>query len=176
MDSKTLQALGVVLNQNILDTYKQSKRNELFEREANMNMHTSAYINAAKYELKYYSSNRGYRGDIMLFPGYEPEDSDVEDDDSPGVTVPPWFDYTKVELDIFIQYFTNRGYCVISGYRDPLPGQKERGEVVELVISPHPMETPYGNCFNKEGKIIDQRFEDSNKYYPVQNTLPLILD
>jgi len=34
-----------------------------------------------------------------------------EDDDSPGVTVPPWFDYTKVELDLFIQYFTNRGYC-----------------------------------------------------------------
>ena len=40
MDSKTLQALGIVLNKNILDTYLQSKHNqrmEQLERESKMN-------------------------------------------------------------------------------------------------------------------------------------------
>ena len=123
MDSKTLQALGIVLNKNILDTYLQCKHNqriEQLERESKMNIHTSALINLTKYLLirkpfsDYYNDGSIYSY-ITLWKeltyerwGHEEEVLDRYHD------VPYWFHQSEIEPHIYIKYFTSRGYCVIT--------------------------------------------------------------
>jgi len=177
MDSKTLQALGVVLNQNILDIYKQSKRNEQLEREANMNMHTSALINATKYSLTHRPDNeRCAKVYVLGLLDSLHEDSYPDPEE---FIVPYWFDRDEVEDDIFTSYFTSRGYCVMKTFTAGWPyGTRYPPDHTGMLLLCYYEVCPlsavlegvtFRNDVDKEtGKLIDQG--DRRHYFHAKDT------
>ena len=157
MSSRAIQALGVVLNQTISNAY-------LVQHENEMNIHTSALISAAR---------RGLAADdtVHLFIH-----SLHERDIMLGLLVPEWFDEQLVEDDIFVNYFTSRGFCVFKHFVGPGPGglqmpdRQAENWLAEYEVARHPCVSSCASSFDRLGNITNQAQLDrwGNVYFPAK--------
>jgi hypothetical protein len=112
LDSVTLAALGVVLDQRCVESVDRLSESKRLNEFRSMNVHTMVFFAAARYQIQQHA-RWGFAGSDLILSVMMSGTNDPDQPEREEIVLPQWFDVEQLQTDILIKQFTHRGFIVL---------------------------------------------------------------